>query len=183
MYGAEPYVIARGGTTCFTALWLCGGEGSKKRQHHCLAFGDLLSIHPISSHFTHSLYVTGALPAVALVVNPRVDRFAYVLSPCGPFKWTLLKIRQFLLPPQPHWFLYPDVMGIYLPGARTLGCEVWPGAGIPPNIYLPHVSVGLPVRQPLPLHTTPHHTTPPLCASLSISVTLPFLPIGSMWLL
>ena len=56
---------------------------------------------PISSHFTPLPYVTGTLPAVALLVNPRVGGFVYVLSLCGPFKWTLLRNWQFLLPPQP----------------------------------------------------------------------------------
>ena len=87
--------------TCFTTLWLCvGKEGLEMGQCHCLASGGLLSIHPISSHFTHFLYVTGTLPAVALGVDPRVGGFAYVLSPCGSFKQSLLKIQQFLLPPQ-----------------------------------------------------------------------------------
>ena len=34
-------------------------------------------------------------------MNPRVGGFEYVLSPCGHFKWTLLKIQQFLPPSQP----------------------------------------------------------------------------------
>ena len=52
------------------------------------------------------------------------------LSPCGPFKRSLLKIQQFIPPPQAHCFLQPEVMGIYLLGAGILGCVVWPGAGI-----------------------------------------------------
>ena len=67
-------------------------------------FWGFASARPISSHFTqltHFPYSTGTLPAVALVVNPRVGVFVYVLSLCGPFKRTSLKIQQFLLPPQP----------------------------------------------------------------------------------
>ena len=71
----------------------------EKGQYCCLASGCLPGTCHISSYFTQSPYTTGALPAVALVVNPRVGGFAYILSPCGPFKWTLLKIQQFLLPP------------------------------------------------------------------------------------
>ena len=56
---------------------------------------------PISSHFTHSPYVTGILPAVALVLNPRVGGFAYILRPCGPFKQSVLKIQQLFPLPQP----------------------------------------------------------------------------------
>ena len=70
-------------------------------QCRCLASAGLPGTCPISNHFTHFPFVTGALPAVALVVNPRVGGFAYILSLCGPFKQTLLKIQQFLLPPQP----------------------------------------------------------------------------------
>ena len=77
----------------------------------------------------HLPHVTGALPAVALVLNPRRGRFAHVLSSCGPFEWILLQIWQFCL--LPHWFLQPEVMGIYLPGAGTLGSVIWPEAGIP----------------------------------------------------
>ena len=52
---------------------------------------------------------------------------------------------------KPHRFLQPEVMGTYLPDAEILGYAVWPGAGItgsqgiPPDFYLPHVSVGLPI--------------------------------------
>ena len=56
-------------------------------------------MHCLSNHFTHFPYVTGTLPAVALVVNPSVGRFAYVLW--SPFKPSFLKIHHFLLTPQP----------------------------------------------------------------------------------
>ena len=63
----------------------------------------------------------------------------------------------------PPWFLQPEVMGVYLPGAGTLDSVVWPGAeiacsqGIPSDFYLPHVNVGPSVLLPQPLlvHTTP----------------------------
>ena len=57
-------------------------------------------------------------------------------------------------------------MGIYFPGAGTLGCAVWPGAGIahsqdiPPNLYPPHRYVGPPVP-PSPICTTPCFCIPP----------------------
>ena len=80
---------------------LCRGEGSERWQCYCLASGALPGTCSISSHFTHSLYVTGGLPVVFLVPNPRTGWFAYVLRLCGLFKQSLLKIQQFLLPPQP----------------------------------------------------------------------------------
>ena len=69
-------------------------------------------------------------------------------------------------------------MRLYFPSSGTLGCSVWPGAGIshspgvPPGFYVPHVNVGLPV----PWATTtaslqpPHYcnttsTPPQLCPS------------------
>ena len=81
-------------------LCVCVRRGLEKRQCCCLVSGGLPSSHPISSHFTHFLYATGTLPAIALVVNPRVGGFVCILSPCGPFKWTLLRNQQFLLLPQ-----------------------------------------------------------------------------------
>ena len=69
-------------------------------------------------------------------------------------------------------------MGIYLPGVGTLGCEVWPGAGIthslgvPPGFNLPHMHVGLPFA----LATATAATTPP-CPLYPSSPSLPLLPI------
>ena len=77
------------------------GEDYKRGQCHCLASGGLPSTHPVSSHFTYSLYVTGALPIIALVLNPREGGSAYTLSPCRPFKQTLLKISRFFDCPNP----------------------------------------------------------------------------------
>ena len=90
----------QGGATRFTALWLCVGGGLGEGTMLCLASGGLLGTCSVSSHFAHSPYATGALPAVALVQNPRVSGFAYVLRQGRPFKWSLLKVWQFLLPPQ-----------------------------------------------------------------------------------
>ena len=94
--GLEPLVIARVGQP---ASLLCGsvlGEGSKRGRCCCLASGGLPATGPISSHFTHFLCVTDTLPAVALVVNPRVGGLVYVLNLCEPFKGTLQEIWQFL---------------------------------------------------------------------------------------
>ena len=101
------------------------------------------------------------------------SEFAYVLRPCRPFKPSFLRLWQFLLLPQPAL-----VFTARSYGTGSLGCAVWPGAGIacsqgiPPDFYLPHMNVGLPVPQlPLPLCSTPH-----LLASVPISTTLPLLP-------
>ena len=83
---------------------LCGsvwGQGLERGQCYCLASGGLPSTHPISSYFAPSLYATRALPAVALVLNPRGGGFLYTLRPWEPFKQSLLKSRQFFPPPQP----------------------------------------------------------------------------------
>ena len=69
-------------------------------QCNWLAFGGFPGTHTVSTHFIHFQYMTGALLADALVLGPRMDGFPYILSPCRPFKWTLLSNRQFLLPPQ-----------------------------------------------------------------------------------
>ena len=126
------------------ASLLCGsvwGQVLERGQCHCQASGGLPGTGPISSHFIHFWNMTGALPAAVLVIKPRVGGFAYVLSPYRPFKWQIS--CSFFLCPHSHWFLQREVTGIYLPGARTLGCVIWPGTGIarlpdiPPNFYPP----------------------------------------------
>ena len=76
--------------------------------------------------------------------------------------------------PNPHWFLQPEVMGLYFPSAGTMDCVVCPGAGIVcsagvlPGFYLPHMNVGLPIslaRPSLP-HSCHTMSSPP---QLSIS--------------
>ena len=73
----------------------------ERGQCFCLASGGLSSTCPVSSLFTYSPDVTGAFPAIALVLNPRGGGFAYILSLCGSFNQSLLKTWQFLPPPQP----------------------------------------------------------------------------------
>ena len=73
----------------FVAVY--AGQGSERGQCLCLAPGGLLGTCPTSSHFTHFLYATGTLLAVAPVLVSRVGAFAFVLGLWGPFKWTLLR--------------------------------------------------------------------------------------------
>ena len=74
-------------------------------------------------------------------------------------------------------------MSLYLPGAGTLGCAVWPGAGIthsqgiPPDFYLPYMNVGLPVLIPLLLQPPPLHVIPHLLASLPHLWVSDLLPV------
>ena len=90
-------------------------------------------------------------------------------GPCMPFKQTLLRNWQFLPLPQSPLVLQLEVMSLYFPGAGTLGCAVWPGAGIscsqgvPPDFYPPHVNVGLPFCWSPWLLTHCHHpaSSPP----------------------
>ena len=133
--------------TCFTILWLfCVGlelgEGTMSLPGFWRCSQEELSnlpgrkltssTHPVSSLLAFSSHTTCALPAVALVLNPRGGGSAYVLSPCRPFNWSLLNTGSFFCRPKPHWFLQPEVMGIYLLGTGTLGCwVVLFGTGIP----------------------------------------------------
>ncbi|KAF6119876.1 hypothetical protein HJG60_010259 [Phyllostomus discolor] len=125
-------------------------------------FGNLPRAHPISSRFIYFSYVTGSLLAIALVMIPRVGGFAYVLSLCGPFKWTFLRNWPFLPLTPPHWFLQLEVMRLSLSGTKSLSWAVWSGAGIAcsqgisPHFYPPHVNMAshIPLPQLLPLHAT-----------------------------
>ena len=71
-------------------------------------------------------------------------------------------------------------MGIYLPGARTVGYVIWPGAGnaysqgILPDFYPPPVNVGLPVS----LLLQPLHATMCLLASPPVATSPPLLPMN-----
>ena len=161
-------------------LPLCGSmweEGLERGLCRCLASRDEPGTCPVSSHFIHTLYSTGTFPAFALVLNPRVGGFANVLRQCRPFMWSFLKIQQFLPAPKPQWFLQPEVVEIYLLGTGTLGCTVWPGAGIthsqgiPPDFYSLYVNAGLPVPIPLPL--------PPLHTTLYLLTSLPSLWVSA----
>ena len=114
-------------------LPLCGsvsGEGSERGLCHCLASEGLPGTCPISSHFTHSLYMTGALPAVVLVLNPRVGVFAYVLRAAVPLSGVFLKYGSLFCYPNPHWFLQPECMEIYFPGVGTMAWVIWSVAGV-----------------------------------------------------
>ena len=54
---------------------LCGsvwGEGLEREQYCHLTSGGLPGTHPVSRHFTPFPSLTGALSALALVVNARV---------------------------------------------------------------------------------------------------------------
>ena len=134
------------------------------------------SFLPISSNFIFSSYDTDDLPAIVLMLNPTVYGSVYVLSSCGPFKMSLLKIQQFLLLPQLPLVFIARNYGDLSSWSWNTGCVVWPVAGIPcswgipPDFYLPHMNVG------------PHFlmllcTAPRLCASSPVSMDLPLLPV------
>ena len=98
------------------------------------------------------------------------------MGPLNGFSW---KFSSLFHCPYPDWFLQSGVTRIYLHDTGTLGCVVWPEAGIalskgiPPDFYPPHMNVGLPV----PLLLPPLCTIPCLCASPPASMTLPILPV------
>ena len=116
----------------FVVLYVREGSG---RDQYCL-----LGSHAVSSLFSHFPYVTGSLLAAALVLNPRLGGFAYILGPCGYFKWTLLRDGQSLPPSQPPLVFTVRIYEVSFPWAGTLSCKVWPGAGIlAPQVSLPVV--------------------------------------------
>ena len=92
-------------------------HGSERAQCHYLASVGLPSTLPILNHFIHFPNVTGTLLAVVLVVIPRVGGFAYVLSPQGPFKRTLLRNWQFL-----SLLQFPQVFTARGNGALSFQC-------------------------------------------------------------
>ena len=102
----------------------------------------------------------------------------YVLSPLGPLRGVSWESCSFFRRPNPHWFLQPEVMGSELPGTGTLGWVAWSGAGIPcsrgifPYFYPPYVDVGPSFHVSMPLWTSPT-----LCASPCISMSLLLLPV------
>ena len=152
-------------------------------QCHCLASGGFPSTHLIFSHFTHFPYGTGTLPAVILVVNPRVDEFVYILSLCSLFKQTLLKIWQFLPLLQPSLVFttrsYGDLFcGCWNPGLCSLA---WGWDGLLPKYSSQFLSTTHECRntlfclslKPPSLHATSH-----LCMSTCIPTTPPLLPVS-----
>ena len=79
-----------------TTLWSCGGAGLGEGTVSLPGFWRF-AWHSPCFQLLHPLPVVHLL-AVSLVMNPRVG--AYVLSPCGPFRPSILEIWQFLLLPQ-----------------------------------------------------------------------------------
>ena len=66
----------QGRTTCFTILRFCGGVGLREETMLLPGFWRFAQYSPHFQSFTHFPYVTSVLPAVALVLNPRVGEFA-----------------------------------------------------------------------------------------------------------
>ena len=110
-------------------------ERAQKRYNgHCLQFcmggscPPALALMPDTS-------VPPCVPLVPFKVLPwywSLEGVSLCKSMCGdrPSKRRGLRVPQFLLPPQPPWFLQPEVMDTYLPGTGTLGWVVWCGSGI-----------------------------------------------------
>ena len=124
--------------THFTALWLCVGEGSERGQCYCLASRGLSGTCPISSHFPHFPYVTGILPAVSLVVNPRVGGLMYILSACGCFKLTPENPAVSSTAPTPTGFYSQKLWGFIFLAREPWA--VWSGLGLgslAPKVSLP----------------------------------------------
>ena len=173
----------QGGLTGFTTLWLCVGGG--------LSEGSVPDFWGFAWHLPHFQSLRLLLmwdwcpsKAVALVLNPRVGGFVYILRLFGPFKHSFWKSSSFFHLPNPHCFIQPEVTAIYLLGTGTLGCVVWSevgvthSQGIPTDFYPPHMNVGpsVPILPSCHL-SVPHHRH---------HISLPLWPSylsGWMWLL
>ena len=92
------------------SVWL---ERLERGQCRCLVSIGLPSTCPISSHFIHFPYVTGALLAIALMVILKVGGFSYILSPWGPLKALSWETKSLFCCPTPHLFLQAEVMKLY----------------------------------------------------------------------
>ena len=146
-------------------LWVCVGEGSERGQCHCVASAVLsrrrfsTSAHPDARHFSFS-------PCW------RPERVSLCKSwvHCGPFKRKLLRIPEFLLPPQPSLVFYIQKLWrlIFLALEPWAG-GAWCGMGsLAPEVSLHHTG------------GTAHAVSPYLCTSSHLY--LPH-PAGWMWLL
>ena len=107
--------------------------------------------------------MTVTLPALVLMLNPRGGRgrSVYILSPCRPFMQSLLKIWQYLPPPQPLLVFtvrsYRDLSSWHWNPVLChsgLGLRMLHSQSTPPNFYPPHVNLGLPILLQPPLHVT-----------------------------
>ena len=108
---------------------------------HHLPWFQTLQFLPIC-HWCPSSYCPGAGAQREWIwVSPK--------STADPLRGDGWESWSFFHYPNPHWFLQPEVIGIYFPGSRTLGWVVWCGAWMPhspdiiPNFYPPHVGMGL----------------------------------------
>ena len=104
------------------------------------------------------------------VAESRGGGSVWVLSPSP------LRRCSFFHHPNPDWFLQPEVVATYLPGAGTLGWVVRTAARIPcsqgiPPIFIYHLWMW---NHHSYLHVSLHHTMSPC-----LSASLPFL---SVWM-
>ena len=140
------------------------GEGSERGQCCCLTAGGLFSTCPASSRL-HDWHPSSCCPGG----DSQGGWICEHSRTCGPFKWTLLRDPQFLLPPQPPLVLTARSYETLFPGTRAL--QVWPGAHSPGilNVGQPALLAAATASAP-PCH---YHTT----SSLPQLSTLPFLPV------
>ena len=157
---------------CFVPV--CGERGQRGDN----ATACLLEVYlvlaplPVTSLTPH---MPPASLAVALVVVPRVGGMVYILGPCRPFKWLLLRDWKFLPPPQTPLVFTDRSYEALSSSAGILGCVVWPEAGttrspgISPDFYPPYMNVVPPTL----LATATTTLLPP---HLVLSASAPHLP-------
>ena len=119
-----------------TACWLCGSscEGSEKGQWPLPAFlfGRKLS----SSSCLDARHFNSVSPFMPLLHFKSLPwcwstKVSLYNSVCEFFSGNAWDSSNFFHPPNPDWFLQPEVVGTYLPGPGTLGWESCCGAGTP----------------------------------------------------
>ena len=87
LYGGRALGICQGEATHFTTSCGCcrGDSAAAWLLEACLAITPFQSLYPLLICDWHP-------PAVALVLNPRLVGFVYILRPCRPFKHSFPKI-------------------------------------------------------------------------------------------
>ena len=121
----------QGGVTRFSALWLCVGGGLRDGKVPLPGFWRFAwhsphfqSLHPLPIHAWHP---SSCWPGAESQSGWGCIHSQTTWALFSGVSW---KSSSFFCRPNPHWFLQPDVMGIYLPSAGTLGYVIWPGTGI-----------------------------------------------------
>ena len=149
----------QGGATHFITLWLVWREGLERGQCRCLASGDLPGTFPAT--LPTWLVPFQLLPWCWI---PEQASLCTVYTCAGPLSRVYWKSGKLFCHPNPHWFLQPEVTGIYLPGTRTLGWDPFAPKVLLP-MFIHHTWIW---DRPCPFHhqhlSAPHGVSSPVSA-------------------